>query len=195
MGGFLRERDKMLEQIKLNLLRAQELMKRTADGHQRDIKFEVGASVCLKLKPYHQQFVAKRVCQKLAAKFFGPFTILERVGKTAYKLQLSDTSRIHPVFHVSQLKLALGSCAEVHLLPLESLHELDALVVPEEVVAKRYDKKGLLELFVQWKVCPTHESSWMLYVEFVEQFPHFKLEDKLDFKGESVDKYQRAYVR
>lgn len=168
LEASLRERDKMLEQIKLNLLRAQELMERTAYGHRRDVEFEVGNLVYLKLKPYHQQSVAKRVCQKLAAKFFGPFPVVAKVGKTSYKLQLPVSSRIHPVFHVSQLKLALGTCATVNPLPLESLEELDDVIVPEEVVSKRYDKEGHLELLVQWKGFPTHENYWMLYVDFVE---------------------------
>jgi len=33
------------------------------------------------------------------------------------------------------------------------------------------------------------------YREFVSQFPDFKLEDKLDFKGGSFDKFRRGYVR
>lgn len=136
LEAALRERDCMLEQIKLNLLRAQELMKKTVDGSRRDVEFEVGAMVYLKLKPYRQQSVARRVCQKLAAKFFGPFPIIARVGKTAYELQLPASSKIHPVFHVSQLKLALGSCAS---LPLESLKEIDSVVILEDVLAKRYD--------------------------------------------------------
>lgn len=128
----------------------------------------MGNLVYLKLKPYHQQSVAERVCQKLSAKFFGPFPVVAKVGKTSYKLQLPVSSRTHPVFHVSQLKLALGTCATVNPLPLESLEELDDVIVPEEVVAKRYDKESHLELLVQWKGFPTHENYWMLYVDFVE---------------------------
>lgn len=168
----------MLDQPKLNLLRAHEIMKKSADGHSRDVEFDVGAMVYLKLKPYRQQYVVRCVCQTLAAKLFGPFQVLARV----WPFQLPASSKIHPVFHVSQLKLALGSCVEVQPLPLETLKEVDNIILPDDVLAKPYDSEGRLELLVKWEQCPTHENSWMLYEELVEHYPHFKFEEKLDFK-------------
>ena len=49
--------------------------------------------------------------RKFLPRWIGPFKIVLRVDKITYKLDLLDTMKIHPIFHVSLLKLyrALGN--------------------------------------------------------------------------------------
>lgn len=68
---MLRDRDAMLEDIKIHLLRAKDLMKNNADEHRKDLQFSVGSFVFLKLRPYRQNNVTKWFCQKLAGSFMG----------------------------------------------------------------------------------------------------------------------------
>jgi len=79
-------------------------MKLTADKKRTDYQFAVGDQVLLKLQPYTQSSVANRPYPKLAYKYFGPYTVIQKVGTVAYRLQLPDDAQIHDVFHVSQLK-------------------------------------------------------------------------------------------
>lgn len=91
-GDMMKARDAILRDVKMHLLKAQEQMKNNADKKRRDLEFTVGSSVFLKLLPYRKTSLSKSYCQKLEAKYYGPFTILERVGSVAYRLQLLSES-------------------------------------------------------------------------------------------------------
>ena len=107
LATWLKDKDDMQRLIQQNLLRAQQRMKNQADKQRVERQFAVGDSVFLKLQPYVQTSIARRSNQKLSYKYFGPYTILQRVGAVAYKLDLPPSSQIHPVVHVSLLKQAL----------------------------------------------------------------------------------------
>lgn len=106
---LLRERDIILDEIKLYLSQSQQRMRLMADKKRRPLEFQVGDLVFLKLQPYRQKSLARRPFEKLAPRFYGPYPVVQRIGSVAYKLELPSSARIHPVFHVSQLKLAQGS--------------------------------------------------------------------------------------
>jgi hypothetical protein len=118
----LAERDDLLAKLKANLLRAQQVMKNQADKKRLDVAFQVGDDVLVKLQPYRQHSAALRKNQKLSMKYFDPFKILAKIGTVAYKLELPMTAKIHPVFHISQLKLFKGEINEPYMpLPLTVL--------------------------------------------------------------------------
>jgi hypothetical protein len=103
---FVEEAEKKVCIIQQNMKAAQSPQKSYADKIRRPLEFEVGDYVCLKVMPMKKkQFGIKK---KLAARFVGPYKIIEKKGPMDYKLQLPEAmSSIFPVFHVSQLKKCL----------------------------------------------------------------------------------------
>ena len=77
--------------------------------------------------------MARRVNEKLAACYFGPFEIIARIGLVAYKLQLPLSARIHNVFHVSQLCKAIGNREPNPQLPATLTDDMEVLMQPEQV--------------------------------------------------------------
>jgi hypothetical protein len=71
-------------------------MKKQADKHRSERHFNVGDEVFVKLQPYVQSTLAPRANQKLSFNYFGPFTILERIGSVVatYNVYSSDVPRV-----------------------------------------------------------------------------------------------------
>ena len=93
--------------IRDNLRVAQSRQKSYADTRRRELVFEIGDYVYLKVSPMRSM---KRFSMKgkLAPRYIGPFKILERLCEVAYQLELPESlSGVHDVFHVSQLKKCL----------------------------------------------------------------------------------------
>nr|GEY48135.1 reverse transcriptase [Tanacetum cinerariifolium] len=135
---YLRERGRVLSELRAQYHRAQQVMKSQADAKRRDVEFDVGDLVYLKLRPYLQVSVAKRVNQKLSPRYYVPFAVVEGIGQVAYCLKLPLTSSIHPVFHVSQLKCVIGDHQVVCDLPYGLVTESPHVPVeqPEKVLMK-----------------------------------------------------------
>ena len=90
--------------IKERLKIAQRRRKSYANNRKRDLEFEVGDHVFLKVSPMKSVMRFGRK-GKLSPRFMGPFEILERVGKLVYKVALPPgLSKIHNVFHVLTLR-------------------------------------------------------------------------------------------
>lgn len=135
LDELLTEKHEILKLLKFNLTRARHRMTQQANMKRMDKSFQVGQWVYLKLQPYRQISVKQRASQKLAKRYYGPFCILRKIGSVAYELELPPSARIHPVFHVSLLKLCHGQ-PTIQVTPLPAAQsDLEEISPPLEVLA------------------------------------------------------------
>ncbi|XP_074346704.1 uncharacterized protein LOC141685510 [Apium graveolens] len=162
---MLLERDYILDYPQFHLHRSQQRMKHSANAHRRDANYVEGD------------------------------WIIKKVGVVAYQLELPKDSRIHPVFHVSQLKRAVGQVPANPTIPTQLTEELELLVEPEEVLEVRQVKQGSnlkLEVLIQLKGLPKFEAPWEEVERAKLQFPDFHLEDKVNLWGQGNVMHQIA---
>jgi len=89
------------QQMKETLENTRESMKKYYDRKTTEQpSMEVGDLVMLNAKNIR----TKRPSKKLSPKLYGPFTVLEKKGRMAYKIEIWPRWKIHPMFHVSQLE-------------------------------------------------------------------------------------------
>ncbi|GKB42470.1 hypothetical protein Tco_0887412 [Tanacetum coccineum] len=90
------------------------------------------------------------------------FEILERVGTVAYRLALSDSSKIHP-------------------------HEGHPMEQPLAICATRVVLQNGIpagQVLVQWNGSSPEEATWEWLIDFHSAYPTYNLKDKMIFKGE-----------
>ncbi|XP_075486269.1 uncharacterized protein LOC142525869 [Primulina tabacum] len=105
--------------VREKLKAAQDRQKSWADLRRRPVEFHVGEKAYVKVSPMRGVVRFSKV-GKLNPRYVGPFEILERVGTLACRLALPPSmSRIHNVFHVSQLRKYIPNPS--HVLEVEPL--------------------------------------------------------------------------
>jgi hypothetical protein len=82
----LQEQEEILKSLQYNLQQAENKMKKFADLNRTERSFEVGDLVYLKMQPYRETALGLRNSLKLTSKFYGPFRIVHKVGRVAYRL-------------------------------------------------------------------------------------------------------------
>nr|GFA56114.1 putative reverse transcriptase domain-containing protein [Tanacetum cinerariifolium] len=129
---IIQETTEKIFQIKQRLQAARNRQKSYADVRRKPLEFQVSDKVMLKVSPWKGVVhFGKR--GKLNSRYIGPFKVLAKVGTVAYRLELpQQLSKIHSIFHVSNLKKCLSN--EPLAISLGELHIDDKLRFVEEPV-------------------------------------------------------------
>nr|GEX24850.1 putative reverse transcriptase domain-containing protein [Tanacetum cinerariifolium] len=91
-----------------------------ANLNRKPMEFQVGDKVMLKVSPW-KRVVRFGKREKSNPRYVGPFKVLEKIGKVASKIELpKELSRVHNMFHVSNLKKCHAD--EPLVVPLDGLH-------------------------------------------------------------------------
>lgn len=77
---MIREHDLILDELKNNLSKAKNRMKKLVDKNWREVQFFVGENVFLKLQPYHFRSLASCSNEKLSPCFYRRYEIAKKVG-------------------------------------------------------------------------------------------------------------------
>jgi hypothetical protein len=172
---ILLEAEENIKMVRENLKIAQSRQRSYADTRRRDLSFEVGDFVYLKVSPIRgvRRF---RVKGKLAPRYIGPYKILAKRGEVAYQLSLPEgLSTVHDVFHVSQLKKCLRVPEEQ--LPVEGLEVQEDLTYTEkpaqiletaDIVTRR---KTIRMCKVRWNHHSEEEATWEREDNLMAKYP------------------------
>nr|KYP57087.1 hypothetical protein KK1_003342 [Cajanus cajan]KYP57106.1 hypothetical protein KK1_003361 [Cajanus cajan] len=164
-------------------------MKKYADAKRLPKDFAINDMVLVKLQPYRQHIVALKKNQKLSLRYFGPFPVVERIGVVAYKLLFPPSTKIHPVFHASQLKVCHGNHDQPYVpLPFtvnDQLPVIQPIAILEDRVIIR-GQKQIQQLLVQWEGLDESQATWENKDAIEAAYPLFNLEDKVVSKGRGI---------
>lgn len=113
-------------------------------------------------------------------RFYGPFKLLRAIGDVAFELELPPTSKIRPIFHVSQLNPNHGITQTALDLPPYFVDN-QPIVVPLAVLDKKI-QDGIQLVLIEW----TDLYLKMIHgnhLEIKKLYPNIDLEDNVCANG------------
>jgi hypothetical protein len=161
---LVEEAEATVHHIQGNLKAVKSHQETYANKRRRPIEFEVGDNVYLRVSPMKglKRFGIKG---KLAPRYIRPFSILEKCGAVAYKLDLPPSlAGVHDIFHVSQLKKCLKALMD-NVLPEVTPLEAD-WSYPEHPIKVLDQKDSVMRcktirfFKIQWSNHTEEEATW-----------------------------------
>jgi hypothetical protein len=140
---------------------ANKTAERYANRSMRDFQFGVGDAVLLSIGHFILEAFNDRK-RKLAAKFAGPYEIIEVVSPVAYRPQLPVGTKSHDVFHASMLKPYHGDAntERATLPPLPVVMQDGEEEFEVEYIISHRRQRGKSQYLVKWIGWPLSESTW-----------------------------------
>ncbi|CAN6455058.1 unnamed protein product [Victoria cruziana] len=174
----LRTRDDLWGRLKTQAAAAQNRMRQVYDRGRRDREFVVGEHVWLKWLPRGQQSLLDQPQSKLSPRYYGPFRVLERIGRAAYRLQLPPRAVVHPVFHVTRLKPFKGQLGEGIEIPIY-------MAEPQRIVRTRRvqrQEQWIDEVLVEWAGAE-ERYMWEDLEDMTQRYPALRTLGQVQSKG------------
>ena len=165
-----------IKEIRSKLKAAQDRQKSYADNRRKDLEFNVGDWVFLKLSPW-KGVVRFGKRGKLSPRYIGPFEVTERVGLVAYRLALPmELSRIHDVFHISMLRKYISDPSHILETPaVEVKEDLSYEEQPVQILDWREQvlrNKTIPLVKVLWRNHVVEEATWEPELLMRAQYPY-----------------------
>ena len=158
-----------------NLKIARNRHKSYADNRRRDLQFEIGDRVFLKISPWKGILrFGKR--GKLSPRYIRPYEIVSKVGPVPYKLKLPpELSRIHDTFHVSMLRKYISYPSHVlREQPVQLKENLTYKETPAQIVDRKEQvlrSKVIHFVKVLWKNHERKTATWEPEAQMRRQYP------------------------
>ena len=154
---------------------AQDRQKSYADKHRREMEYDVGEKVFLRVSPW-RGIARFGKHGKLSPRYVGPYEILERIGPLAYRLALPrELSQVHDVFHVSMLRRYRSDPSHViDVTDVEVSERVTYEEKPEEILereVKRLRTKEIPMVKVKWSYHSPREATWEVEETMRKKYP------------------------
>ncbi len=146
--------------------------KRHYDRRHQPMFLQAGEWAVVRLHRGYEIPSTLGVTKKLTDQYVGPFKVLEKVGNLAYRLEVPDHWKIHPVFTIAQLEPAPDPNADPYDRPrpdhpdsvfVEGDTDTMKSYLVERLLNKRIMRKGrgyATEYLVRWKGYGPAFDSW-----------------------------------
>jgi hypothetical protein len=171
--------------VRENLKIAQSRQKSYADPKRKDVSFDVGEYVYLRVSPL-QGTKRFHVKGKLSSSYVGPYQVMQRIGNVAYKLVLPpELTGVHPMFQVSQIRKCVVIEKRVPTHAHDVQDTLEYLKYPVWILdlAKKSTRKTTTRFCnVLWSNHSEHEATWEESV-MREKYPHLFEPDEILVRG------------